>query len=145
MRGTKPGAHFTNDFSIVIKIVTIDFLAITSLQCFAHATTAQLVCQVKILWQSLFLNLGESKIKFSSNLNSVRNIFSETGPRPLLVQIMAFRLIDAEPLPEPMLEMLLGSNISEILIESNIYFNRENVFQQAVCKVATILSRPQIC
>ena len=48
-RGPKPGAHFTNDFSIVIKIVTIDFLAITSLQCFAHVTTAQLVCQVKIL------------------------------------------------------------------------------------------------
>ena len=46
-RGPKPGAHFTNDFSIVIKIVTIDFLAITSLQCFAHVTTAQLVCQVK--------------------------------------------------------------------------------------------------
>ena len=43
----KPGAHFTNDFSIVIKIVTIDFLAIISLQCFAHLTTAQLVCQVK--------------------------------------------------------------------------------------------------
>ena len=43
----KPGAHFTNDFSIVIKIVTIDFLAIISLQCFAHFTTAQLVCQVK--------------------------------------------------------------------------------------------------
>ena len=46
-RGPKPGAHFTNDFSIVIKIVTIDFLAIISLQCFAHFTTAQLVCQVK--------------------------------------------------------------------------------------------------
>ena len=45
-RGPKPGAHFTNDFSIVIKIVTIVFLAITSLQCFAHVTTAQLVCQV---------------------------------------------------------------------------------------------------
>ena len=43
----KPGAHFTDDFSIVIKIVTIDFLAIISLQCFAHFTTAQLVCQVK--------------------------------------------------------------------------------------------------
>ena len=42
----KPGAHFTNDFSIVIKIATIDFLAIISLQCFAHFTTAQL-CQVK--------------------------------------------------------------------------------------------------
>ena len=44
---SKPGAHFTNDFSIAIKIATIDFLAIISLQCFAHFTTAQLVCQVK--------------------------------------------------------------------------------------------------
>ena len=43
----KPGGHFTNDFSIVIKIVTIGFLAIISLQCFADFTTAQLVCQVK--------------------------------------------------------------------------------------------------
>ena len=43
----KPGAHFTNDFSIVIKIVAIGFLAIVSLQCFVHFTTAQLVCQVK--------------------------------------------------------------------------------------------------
>ena len=49
----RPGAHFTNDFSIVIKIrweivyVAIYFLAITSLQRFAHATTAQLLCHAK--------------------------------------------------------------------------------------------------
>ena len=49
----RPRAHFTNDFSIVIKIrwkivyVAIYFLAITSLQRFAHATTAQLLCHVK--------------------------------------------------------------------------------------------------
>ena len=48
-----PGAHFTKDFSIVIKIrwkidyVAIFFLAITSLQRFAHAATAQLLCHVK--------------------------------------------------------------------------------------------------
>ena len=48
-----PGAHFTNDFSIVIKIrwkivyIAIYFLAITSLQSFAHATTAQLLCHLK--------------------------------------------------------------------------------------------------
>ena len=48
-----PGAHFTNDFSIVIKIrwkivyVAIYFLSITSLWCFAHARTAQLLCHVK--------------------------------------------------------------------------------------------------
>ena len=46
-RGSQTRGPFTNDFSIVIKIVTIDFLAIISLQCFAHFTTAQLVCQVK--------------------------------------------------------------------------------------------------
>ena len=74
----------------------------------------------------------------------MRNNFSETGPKPSLVQLMACRLIDAEPLPEPMLGTLLGSNVCEILIESNIYFIQENVFQHDVCKVATILSRPQI-
>ena len=48
-----PGAHFTNDFSIVITIrwkivyVAIYFLAITSLHRFAHPTTAQLFCHVK--------------------------------------------------------------------------------------------------
>ena len=48
-----PGSHFTKDFSIVIKIrwkidyVAIYFLAITSLQRFAHAATAQLLCHVK--------------------------------------------------------------------------------------------------
>ena len=51
--GEQPEAHFTNDFSIEIKIrwkivyVAIYFLAITSLQRFAHATTAQLLCHVK--------------------------------------------------------------------------------------------------
>ena len=46
-------AHFTKGFSIVIKIrwkidyVAIYFLAITSLQRFAHAATAQLLCHVK--------------------------------------------------------------------------------------------------
>ena len=48
-----PGAHFTKDFSNVIKIrwkidyVAIYFLAITSQQRFAHAATAQLLCHVK--------------------------------------------------------------------------------------------------
>ena len=53
MSSCESGAHFTNDFSIVIKIrwkiiyVAIYFLAITSLQRFAHAATAQLLCRVK--------------------------------------------------------------------------------------------------
>ena len=85
----RPGAHFTNDFSIIIKIrwkifyVAIYFLAITSLQRFAHATTAQLLCHVKNIVTITLLDLGESKIKFPSNLNSVGNIFSETGPSPM--------------------------------------------------------------
>ena len=48
-----PGSHFTKDFSIVIKIrwkidyVAIYFLAITSLQRFAHAATATIVVSCK--------------------------------------------------------------------------------------------------
>ena len=81
---TKRVEVFTYDFSIVIKIlwkidyVAIYFLAITSLQRFAHATTAQLLCHVKNIVTTTLLEFRWEQNKFPSNLNSVGNIFSET-------------------------------------------------------------------
>ena len=50
---SRPGARFTNDFLPAIQIrwkfrlAVIPLLAIRSQQIFAHATTAQLSCQVQ--------------------------------------------------------------------------------------------------
>ena len=62
----------------VIYLV-ICFLAITSLQGFVHSTTAQLSCHLQKVVAITGDHLGESKIKFPSNLSAVGNIFSETG------------------------------------------------------------------
>ena len=37
----------------------------------------------------------------------------------------------------------LGTNFSEILIEILYIFIRENVFENLICEIAAILSRPQ--
>ena len=59
------GSHFTNDFNIIIKIRwRIIYIAMSR--------------HVKILWGSLCQNLGESKMKFPSNLNCVGNNLSVT-------------------------------------------------------------------
>ena len=63
-RGPQTRGPFTNDFSILIKIVTIDFLAIISLQCFAHFTTAQLVCQVKNIVTIILLEFRFIEFEF---------------------------------------------------------------------------------
>ena len=56
---------------------------------------------------------------------------------------MAWRLFGAKPLYGPMLtkKQLTINYIFEILIE--IRFIQENTFQNVVCKMSTILSRPQ--
>ena len=60
------GSHFTNDFNIIIKIRwRIIYVAMSR--------------QVKLLWGSLCQNLGESKMKFPSNLNCVGNNLSVTS------------------------------------------------------------------
>ena len=63
------GSHFTNDFNIIIKIRwRIIYVAMSR--------------HVKILWGSLCQNLGESKMKFPSNLNCVGNNLSVTPNHP---------------------------------------------------------------
>ena len=83
-----PGAHFTKDFSIVIKnrwkidYVAIDFLAITSLQRYAHAATAQLLCHVKNIVPITQLEFRWEQNYILIEFISVWNIFSDTGPMP---------------------------------------------------------------
>ena len=63
-----------------------------------------------------------------------------------LVQVMACRLFGTKPLPEPVLTYSLsyisfsGTNFFEIWI--NIQNFKENLFENVVCKIAAILSRP---
>ena len=62
------------------------------------------------------------------------------------VQIMAFRLIGAKPLSEPMLEYCYwtGRNKLQWKFNWNSYFIiQENVFENVVWKIAAILSQPQ--
>ena len=68
--------------------VAIHFLTITSLQCYAHATAAQMSCYCG--------NHSDSKIKFPSNLNSVGKISSV----PAVVDAIfsdAIKLTEREP------------------------------------------------
>ena len=81
---------FHERFSIVIQIrwkivigVTPLFGIIT-LQNFTHATTAQLSYHVQNLL-TIFINWGESRIKYPFNLNYDGKIFREMGPRNQLL------------------------------------------------------------
>ena len=60
-----------------------------------------------------------------------------------LVQIMACRLVGAEPLSEPMLEYCywtLRNNLQENCSRNSYIFIQENAFENVVCKMADILS-----
>ena len=57
---------------------------------------------------------------------------------------MACRLDGAKPLSEPMLEYhIYGTNFSEILIEIQTVFIEENTFENVVCEILPISTRPQ--
>ena len=59
-----------------------------------------------------------------------------------LVKVMACRLFDAKPLPQPMLTYCqLDPNLSEIWIKITKNFIHKNAFENAVCEMAAILSR----
>ena len=67
-------------------------------------------------------------------------------PGSSLVQVMAWRLFDAKPLPEPMLpycQLDFWEQITYNLHQNSIIFIQENVFENVVWKMAAILSRPQ--
>ena len=63
---------------------------------------------------------------------------------------MAWHQPGAKPLYEPVLEYCWldpkpGTNFSEILINQNSYiFIQENAFENVICKVASILSWPNV-
>ena len=57
---------------------------------------------------------------------------------PSLVQIMACRLFDPKPLYEPM----PAYHQPDFLWISNV-FTQKNAFENAVCKIMAIVSRPQ--
>ena len=56
---------------------------------------------------------------------------------------MTCRLVGAKPLSVSMMLIgLLGTNLSEILIEIHSFI-KENAFETVACEMAAILSRPQ--
>ena len=64
----------------------------------------------------------------------------------LLCQTLACRLACAKPLSEPMLEYCWldpWEYFSEILIEINTFFLLEHAFENVVCEIMIIFSRPQ--
>ena len=88
-----PGAHFMNDFAIVIQILWKTGFSVTplygviSLQNFTHGTTAQLSCHVQNFITITSLQLIWGQNEFSSNLklwweNRSWN-GSQAGPQPL--------------------------------------------------------------
>ena len=61
--------------------------------------------------------------------------------RPSLFQKMACRMFGAKPLSEPMLDRYQW-HFNEILIKIQQFFTEENVFDNIICKMSAILSRP---
>ena len=65
---------------------------------------------------------------------------------PSLVQIMACRLDDAKPISEPMLESCWWDPWEQNQRNFNSNWNifiQENAFENIICEMASILSRPQ--
>ena len=79
-------------------------------------------------------------------LNSLRpsDTYMRRQPRTSLFQIMACLLFGAKPLSEPMLEYWTLWNKLQWNLNQNLnIFIDENVFENDVCEIAAILSRPQ--
>ena len=70
--------------------------------------------------------------------NSLRSTdaYMRQQTRPSLVQIMACRLVGAKPLPKPMLAYFQLKLKEQTSVQNN-------AFENVVCKIAVVLSRPQ--
>ena len=89
------------------------------------------------------LNPAGIDVACLSKLVEARWRIYESAIWPLLVQVMACRLVGAKPFSEPMLEYYqldISEHTSVTLYSKFIHFHKENELEQVICKIAAILS-----
>ena len=98
---------------------------------------------IRALWGVCSENFGENN---TGRIGLCNTAYMRRHLRTSLVQIMVCHLFCAKPLSEPMLEHCQLDPWEQIAMKSSLkfkHFHSKNAFENVICKLVAILSRPE--